>query len=1383
LAPATIHWINPASGDWGVAGNWDLSRVPNSSDDVIINTPNITVHHSSGTDGANSLTSTANIDISGGSLGCGQASSISGNLSISGGFLTFSRASSVSGNLTVSSGTLYAGGITGADLTVTAPMTWTGGVIAGVSRVLANGGLTINGAGEKDLGGSYGGTLVNGGAATWTGTGSIVGGAYSAFINQAGATFDAQNDGQFRGGSLAPFHNAGTFRKSGGGATIITAEFDTTGTVNVQTGTLSLEDGYSFDGTFTIAAGATLDVHLGGRFPATSSVSGAGTVSFSGGSTNVLGSYNVTGTTSVSAGTVEFDSGASSANTNLSGGSLNVSGTGSFTTTGTFNWTGGAVGGGSHADIAPLGLLNISGPTEKDLTGVTVNNFGTATWTGTGNIVVSGRSVFNNKANATFDVQNDVRLVYASLGGTFNNDGTLRKSRGGGTTAIEVDLNNNGVVDVASGVTGVLSFAGGGTSGGSFTVAAQATLDFAVGGGRTLTAASSLSSAGTVSFSGSTTAIYGSYNVSGSTIITGGEVDFNSVATTVTAALSGGLLAGGLGNLTTTRSFTWTGGGMGGPGTTTIASGATLLIMGAGEKDLSSRTLNNFGTTTWTDAGNIVGAGRCIFNNKPGAVFDAQNDARFIYGLQGGTFNNDGTLRKSAGNGTTSIEVDLFNNGLVDVPVPVTGTLSLADSGTSTGSFTVSALATLAFASGGSRTLTAASSVSGPGTVSFSGNNTYLNGSYNVTHSVVTGGEVDFNGPATVGTATLSGGTLAGSGNLTVTNNITWSSGVLGGTGATTVNVGATLTIMGAGTKDFGRTINNFGTTTWTDAGNITGERYSLFHNEAGATFNAQNAARYTSLGGTFTNEGTFLKSAGAGTTSIEVGFNNTGGTINVRTATVSLSGGLTNFSGTTLTGGSYLVAGTLQFNGADIRTNAATIVLDGAASRIVDASNADALANFASNAAAGSFTIQNGRSFTTAGDFANNGTLTLGPGLFTVHGNYSQGAAGILNVALNGTAPGSGYGQLQVSGTATLTAGASLNPTLGFVSANGDTFSILPATGGMSGTFNGLSDGATFALNGERFRINYPAGGVVLTHFANVATHLNFVESATVTAGTPFGITVQALDGNNNVDTGYTGTVHFTASNGAQANYTFQPADQGQRTFTLTLYRAGALTVTGTDTVTGITGTTSFAVTPAAADHLSFSEPATVTAGVPFQITATVQDACNNTVTGYTGTVHFTASNGVMANYTFQPSDMGQRTFTITLYRAGTLSVTGTDTVTGITGTTSFTVISAAADHLVFLQQPTDTAAGQTMGPVAVAVVDQYGNVVSGDNSDMVSLSLNPGGAGGTLHGTLTLAAVNGVATFSDLSIDVAGLGYTLHATLGGSLPDIDSNPFNITP
>jgi virginiamycin B lyase len=110
--------------------------------------------------------------------------------------------------------------------------------------------------------------------------------------------------------------------------------------------------------------------------------------------------------------------------------------------------------------------------------------------------------------------------------------------------------------------------------------------------------------------------------------------------------------------------------------------------------------------------------------------------------------------------------------------------------------------------------------------------------------------------------------------------------------------------------------------------------------------------------------------------------------------------------------------------------------------------------------------------------------------------------------------------------------------------------------------------------------------------------------------------------------------------------------------------------------------------------------------------------------------------------------------------------------------------VTPAAADHLIFLQPPTDTAAGETISPpVMVAVVDQFGNVVTSDNTHIVTLSIGTDPSGGaTLSGTLTVTVVNGVATFSDLSIDLAGDGYTLHATIGGGLLDIDTDPFSIT-
>ncbi len=94
---------------------------------------------------------------------------------------------------------------------------------------------------------------------------------------------------------------------------------------------------------------------------------------------------------------------------------------------------------------------------------------------------------------------------------------------------------------------------------------------------------------------------------------------------------------------------------------------------------------------------------------------------------------------------------------------------------------------------------------------------------------------------------------------------------------------------------------------------------------------------------------------------------------------------------------------------------------------------------------------------------------------------------------------------------------------------------------------------------------------------------------------------------------------------------------------------------------------------------------------------------------------------------------------------------------------------------QLAFGQAPTLTGANASMSPaVTVLVEDSLGNVVASDTSSVtVALGNNPGG--GALSGTLTVAAVKGVATFNNLSLNQPGSGYTLVAsdTTGCRPPD----------
>ncbi len=110
------------------------------------------------------------------------------------------------------------------------------------------------------------------------------------------------------------------------------------------------------------------------------------------------------------------------------------------------------------------------------------------------------------------------------------------------------------------------------------------------------------------------------------------------------------------------------------------------------------------------------------------------------------------------------------------------------------------------------------------------------------------------------------------------------------------------------------------------------------------------------------------------------------------------------------------------------------------------------------------------------------------------------------------------------------------------------------------------------------------------------------------------------------------------------------------------------------------------------------------------------------------------------------------------------------------------FTATAAAgeASKLAFTQAPVTTSAGSTITPaVRVAIQDASGNTVTSSTAQVtLAIGTNPGS--GTLSGTTTVSAVNGVAVFSNLSIDKTGDGYTLAATSAG-LADVTSPPFDI--
>ena len=109
----------------------------------------------------------------------------------------------------------------------------------------------------------------------------------------------------------------------------------------------------------------------------------------------------------------------------------------------------------------------------------------------------------------------------------------------------------------------------------------------------------------------------------------------------------------------------------------------------------------------------------------------------------------------------------------------------------------------------------------------------------------------------------------------------------------------------------------------------------------------------------------------------------------------------------------------------------------------------------------------------------------------------------------------------------------------------------------------------------------------------------------------------------------------------------------------------------------------------------------------------------------------------------------------------------------------------AAAIDslHLVFTVQPSASVAGAQITPaVQVSVVDGAGQAVASfAGAVSVEISDGSGNEEAELSGTTTVNAVAGVATFAALSIDSAGAGYTLTATVEG-VGEVTSAPFAVT-
>lgn len=177
--------------------------------------------------------------------------------------------------------------------------------------------------------------------------------------------------------------------------------------------------------------------------------------------------------------------------------------------------------------------------------------------------------------------------------------------------------------------------------------------------------------------------------------------------------------------------------------------------------------------------------------------------------------------------------------------------------------------------------------------------------------------------------------------------------------------------------------------------------------------------------------------------------------------------------------------------------------------------------------------------------------------------------------------------------------------------------------------------------------------------------------------------------------------------------------------------------------------------------------------------------------VAGSNGKVGSTSS-GSDASITQYTAYMGDGTAIYAIPDAGYNFVNWSDGVTAnprtdLDATTSYTVTANfAPNRLAFVSQPTETRAGSTIGSFAVRYTDTYGNTMTNYNEPItISIQNNPSiGGAGELSGTKVVTPVNGVATFSGLSINKTGLDYTLKVSAASPVVTTPiSSDFDIIP
>jgi fibronectin-binding autotransporter adhesin len=927
------------------------------------------------------------------------------------------------------------------------------------------------------------------------------------------------------------------------------------GTINANASagmTISAAGGVTNTGTIEATSGATLQLQNMG-------------------SNGTLGIINTGGTISANASTLILDS------VMIYGGAVTLTGAA------TLQWDGATLQGATLTNSA-AGTIEVNGL--NMLEGTINNPAGGKIQIGLGGWLILAGNISNKGT-----INNGGWLELASNmsnAGTINLapvtttpaellvDGDITLS-GGGKITMSNSVNNLIIADGAefSMLTNEETISGAGQIGapaigsGQLTLVNAGTINANASAGMTIEAAGGLTNTGTIEATdGATLQLpsMGPQSLTAAIINTGGTISANAS----TLILSGSTILGGAVTLTGASTLQLNNSAIQGATLTTSTTGIIEAVNGNNNIiDASTASFHNLGT--------LEANGGSLIIEGPGASYFT-NDNQTTGTLTGGSYiATGGNIEWAAGSiGIKTLSATVIEENDYQVFNTTNGTNMLANltSITATGALTLGQYGGVsdagAFSNAGSLTLLSGSLFS-VGTL------TQINGGSLTAGTYVLGANLNLSGATQTITTNAANLTLAG-GTIENANSTSALAGLATNTGSLTIagssnQVGTTASFSNTGTliintgdSFIAQGLNQISGSTLTAGTYVLAGNLNLTV-PIGINITT-NSANLTLAGGTIAVNDPLLPGpenalaglasntksltiAGAGNSvsTTAASFSNTG-TLTIESGDSFTAAELTQISGSTLSGGTFVLAGNLDLTtaGISITTNSSTLTLQGGT---INSNGVNALSALASNTKSliladdASLTTSATSNFTNSGivDVANGSTLTIGgtgknynqtagtttvdgtlsstttgsasvtggrmlgagtvngnlsvgnasgtaatinvgnsgvAGLLSITGKYTQLATGTMTGFINGTAAGTGFSQLKVTGVAALAGTINFTVATAFQASltAGEAFTALTASN-VTGTFSNSEIAISASLH---FNVTYTATGVVLT-------------------------------------------------------------------------------------------------------------------------------------------------------------------------------------------------------------------------------------------------------------------------------------------------------------